>query len=56
MYSAIRCDSYLPVGGNDKEWSCLGKENLSSHTLIDDSDKSAFDIFIELARLKTSIM
>lgn len=56
MYSAFRGDSYLPVGGDDKEWSCLGKENLSSHTLIDDSDKSAFEIFIELARLKTAII
>ena len=56
MYSATRGDSYLPVGGNDREWSCLGRKNLSSTTLIDDSDKSAFDIFIELARLKTSIM
>ena len=56
MYSATRGDSYLPVGSNDREWSCLGKENLSSHTLIDDSEKSAFEIFIELARLKTSIM
>lgn len=56
MYSAYRGDSYLPVGGNDREWSCLGRKNLSSTTLIDDSDKSAFEIFIELARLKTSIM
>lgn len=56
MYSAIHGDSYLPVGSNDREWSCLGKENLSSHTLTDDSEKSAFEIFIELARLKTSIM
>ena len=56
IYSAFSGDSYLPVGGNDREWSCLGGKNLSSTTLIDDSDKSAFDIFIELARLKTSIM
>ena len=56
MYSDIRKALYLPVGSNDREWSCLGKENLSSHTLIDDSEKSAFEIFIELARLKTSIM
>ena len=56
MYSTLSGDSYLPVGNNDREWSCLGKKNLSSHTLIDDSDKSAFEIFIELARLKTSII
>ena len=56
MYSGLRGDSYLPIGGNDREWSCLGRKNLSSTTLIDQSDKSAFEIFIELARLKTSIM
>ena len=56
MYSGLSGDLYLPVGDNDREWSCLGKENLSSHILIDDSEKSAFEIFIELARLKTSII
>ena len=70
MYSSCRGDSYLPVGDNDREWSCLGKDNLPSLILryrtigvnknalilIDDSEKSAFEIFIELARLKTSII
>lgn len=55
MYSTNISNSYLPVGGNDKEWSSLSKERLSSHNLINDSEKSAFEIFIELARLKTSI-
>ena len=55
MYSGFRGNLYLPVGGNDREWSGIGKEGLSSHILIDDSEKSAFEIFIELARLKTTI-
>lgn len=56
MHDDLHGDSYLPVGGNDREWSCLGKGNLSPKILLDDSEKSAFEIFIELARLKTSIM
>ena len=56
MHDDLHDDSYLPVGGNDREWSCLGKGNLSPKILLDDSEKSAFEIFIELARLKTSII
>ena len=55
MHANLHGDTYLPVGGNDREWNCLGKGNLSPKILIDDSEKSAFEIFIELARLKTSI-
>ena len=56
MYSSVRGVSYMPVGGNDREWSCLGRKNLSSTTLIDDSEKSAFEMFIEFARLKTAMI
>ena len=56
MYSNFSEDKYLPIGNSDKEWSCLGKPKLSSERLIYDSEKGAFEIFIELARLKTSIL
>jgi len=56
MYSNFSGDNYLPVGNNDREWSCLGKPKPSAEELIEDSEKGAFEIFIELARLKTSIM
>ena len=54
MYSDISYESYLPVGGNDRAWSCSGKD-LDSFGQINASEKSAFEIFIELARLYTSI-
>ena len=48
----------LPVSGNDKLWECAGRDLISGNSRTftnDDSTKGAFEIFIELARLKTSI-
>jgi hypothetical protein len=59
MFSHYTGITYMPVGGNDKDWSCLdtsGSRKLSSHGLVDESEKGAFEIFLELARLKTSIV
>lgn len=57
MYSNFKGDKYIPVGDNDREWwSYLGKSKPSSEELIEESEKGAFEIFIELARLKTSIV
>ena len=56
---------YLPVGTNDKEWDFLGqrvgsniKEDFVYNRTILEEDNSVggtFEIFLELARLKTSI-
>ena len=56
---------YLPVGTNDKEWDFLGqrvgsniKEDFVYNRTILEEDNSAggaFEVFLELARLKTSI-
>ena len=57
MYSNFKGDKYIPVGDNDREWwRYLGKSKPSSEELIEESEKGAFEIFIELARLKTSIV
>jgi hypothetical protein len=59
MYSSSTGITYMPVGGNDKEWYCMdtiGSKKLSPKYLIDDSEQGALEIFLELARLKTSIM
>jgi hypothetical protein len=58
MHSAFE-KTYLPVGGNDKEWSYLGDKIPSANNqiyLYDDSVQGAFEIFLELARLNTSII
>lgn len=58
MFSNFTGITYMPVGGNDRDWSCLdtlGSRKLSSYGLVDESEKGAFEIFIELARLKTSL-
>ena len=56
---------YLPVGTNDKEWDFLGqrvgsniKEDFVYNRTVLEEDNSAggaFEIFLEFARLKTSI-
>ena len=51
--------TYFPVGENDREWNYLGDKIPSANSPIyqyDDSVQGAFEIFIELARLNTSIM
>lgn len=49
---------YMPVSGNDKAWEHNGRELLAGDYRVyanDDSTKGAFEIFMELARLFTSI-
>ena len=49
---------YLPQSGNDKAWEHAGRELLAGDYRVfanDDSTKGAFEIFLELARLFTSI-
>lgn len=49
---------YLPVKGNDKAWEFSGRELLAGNNRVcanDDSTKGAFELFIEMARLRTSI-
>jgi len=57
---SIYGEVYVPVGGNDREWSYLSKTLSSSekskYTQFDDSIQGAFEIFLELARLKTAIV
>lgn len=55
MRSNFSGDTFLPVGGNDREWSCLGGKKPSSELLIEESEQGAYEIFLELARLKTAI-
>lgn len=52
----MRDDSftYLPMRQNDKEWSANGRKPHGIFYFKDDSD--AYDIFIELGRLNTSIL
>lgn len=51
---------FSPVGGNDREWSYLSRtlspSEKSKYTQFDDSIQGAFEIFLELARLKTAII
>jgi len=58
MYSPLYGETFLPVGGNDREWLCTttseGKR-LSLYNLTDNTEQGAFEIFLELARLKTVI-
>jgi hypothetical protein len=56
MYSVEK--TYMPVGGNDREWSYMGDKISPSNRrqfVDEDSIQGAFEIFLELARLKTSI-
>ena len=50
---------YLPVSGNDRAWSCLGKGMIGRGEDMLGKDESticgAYELFIELARLHTSI-
>lgn len=50
---------YMPVGGNDREWDFGGYRIPSTNSTIlmdDDPFSGMFEIFIELARLKTSLL
>ena len=53
-------NAYLPVGNNDREWSCLGNKispsDKTKYIQFWESVQGAFEIFLELARLKTVIM
>ena len=47
--------TYMPVGNSDKDWDCFGKK-LDTHIFRgEDPSYAAYEIFMELAKLKTSI-
>lgn len=48
-------NTYLPVGQNDKEWQSNGS-TINTIPLIDCVSDGVYEIFIELARLHTSIL
>ena len=53
-----RGQQFSPIDGNDREWDCLGRRipsDLTCMTYYDDSAGGAFELFIEFARLYTSI-
>ena len=47
--------TYLPVGGNDREWNYLG-DRISLDQVSDYSNQGAFEIFLELARLQMALV
>ncbi len=53
-------NQYLSVAGNDREWDCFGTRITSSCSCIRSADDDnavggAFELFMEFARLHTSI-
>ena len=49
---------FTPINGNDKAWNYYGKRLASNSYIVHAKDNStcgAFEIFLELARLKTSL-
>ena len=53
-------NQYLPIAGNDREWDCYGARvrtfSESGYLNDDNSIEAAFELFIEFARLHTSII
>lgn len=51
---------YMPLGSNDREWSYFGDKispsDKAKYVQFGDSVQSAYEIFLELARLKTVIV
>lgn len=55
MYSNFHKAFYSPNRNRGKDWLYLGSA-LSSDKLIEESEKGVFEIFLELAKLRTSII
>lgn len=48
--------TYLPIGKSDKDWDANGKRIKNIVPVMDYADDGAYEIFMELARLNTSIL
>ncbi len=49
-------DNYMPISGNDREWDCCGNRLPSvTKSNKDDANAGCYELFLEFARLYTSI-